>query len=85
MYLATTPQELVVEKAFIEMDGDRDGAVTEEEFVQACLSHRYPLLLLLVLLLVILLLLHNTSPSCHNICRRFSRMLALKLIDLFTA
>ena len=48
-------QELVVEKAFIEMDADSDGRVTEEEFVRACVGHK-----------------------------KFSKMLALKLIDLFT-
>ena len=33
-------QDLVVEKAFIEMDSDGDGLVTCEEFVAACLAHK---------------------------------------------
>ena len=31
----------MVEKAFIEMDSDEDGCVTEAEFVKACLSNRF--------------------------------------------
>jgi hypothetical protein len=38
--LLHTPQELLVEKAFIEMDSDADGRVTEAEFVRACQAHR---------------------------------------------
>ena len=30
-----------MEKAFIEMDSDKDGCVTEAEFVKACLSNRF--------------------------------------------
>ena len=30
-----------MEKAFIEMDSDADGTVTEAEFVKACLSNRF--------------------------------------------
>merc|ERR1711962_242351 len=32
--------EDTVEKAFMEMDSDRDGSVTQDEFVQACLHQR---------------------------------------------
>jgi Ca2+-binding EF-hand superfamily protein len=32
--------EDVVQRAFAEMDADRDGGVTEEEFVRACLQQR---------------------------------------------
>ena len=47
-------QDLLVEKAFIEMDINDDGKVTKEEFVGACLANK-----------------------------RFSRMLTLKLINIF--
>ena len=30
-----------MEKAFIEMDSDEDGCVTEAEFVKACLNNRF--------------------------------------------
>jgi len=33
-------KEEVVKAAFEEMDADRDGGVTQEEFIQACLQHR---------------------------------------------
>eukprot|EP00090_Calanus_glacialis_P029491 TRINITY_DN47312_c0_g1_i1.p1 TRINITY_DN47312_c0_g1~~TRINITY_DN47312_c0_g1_i1.p1 ORF type:complete len:193 (+),score=65.41 TRINITY_DN47312_c0_g1_i1:184-762(+) len=33
-------QELLAEKAFIEMDSDSDGKVTLEEFIAACLSQK---------------------------------------------
>ena len=48
-------QELLAEKAFIEMDSDSDGKVTLEEFIKACLSQK-----------------------------KFSTMLTLKIIDVFT-
>ena len=33
-------QDLLVEKAFIEMDINADGKVTSEEFIKACLSQK---------------------------------------------
>ena len=33
-------QELLAEKAFIEMDSNEDGKVTLEEFIKACLSQK---------------------------------------------
>ena len=36
----TSIQELMAEKAFIEMDSNEDGKVTLEEFVKACLSQK---------------------------------------------
>merc|ERR1712243_211156 len=33
-------EDQLVEKAFMEMDSDRDGSVTQDEFVQACLHQR---------------------------------------------
>ena len=52
--IAGSIQELLVEKAFIEMDKNDDGKVTLDEFVDACLGEK-----------------------------KFSRMLTVKLIDVF--
>ena len=52
--IARSVQELLVEKAFIEMDKNDDGRVTLEEFVAACLGEK-----------------------------KFSKMLTVKLIDVF--
>ena len=112
-----------MEKAFIEMDSDADGTVTEAEFVKACLSNRFcaylfiscvvifPIPILSISLLAPGFILipcslvdrsHTTEILLENSCkafflnhwirlpyqtvfRRFSTMLALKLIDLFTS
>ena len=52
--ISTSVQELLVEKAFIEMDKNDDGKVTLEEFIEACLGEK-----------------------------KFSKMLTVKLIDVF--
>ena len=38
--LDSSIQDLLVEKAFIEMDIDADGKVTSDEFIKACLSQK---------------------------------------------
>ena len=38
--LDNTIQDLLVEKAFIEMDINADGKVTSDEFIKACLSQK---------------------------------------------
>ena len=110
-----------MEKAFIEMDSDADGTVTEAEFVKACLSNRFCVYLFINRVVIFPILsisllapgfiltpyslvdrLHTTKILLENSCkafflnhwmrlphqtvfRRFSTMLALKLIDLFTS